>query len=87
MKLNVNKLKMALSASSQQKSKTPIECPVYNTKQFDGEASVILDLWEMQSTLLLLLLSGPLLFGVLVPDRVLSIGQIELFGIQTVYLC
>ena len=33
----------------------------------------------MQSTILMPLLPGPLLSGVLVPDRVLSMGQMELF--------
>ena len=36
------------------------ECPRYDTKQSDGEASVMLDVWEMQNTLLLLSLPGPL---------------------------
>ena len=44
----------------------------------------MLELWGMQNTLLLLLLPGPLLPGVVAPDRVLSIGQIELFDIKTV---
>ena len=50
------------------------ECPRYDTKQFDGEASVILELWGMQSTFLLLLLPGQLWPGVAAPDRVLSVG-------------
>ena len=36
------------------------------------------ELWEMQSTLTTPSLLGPLWPGVVVPDRVLSIGQIEL---------
>ena len=47
----------------------------------DGEAPVMLDLLGMQSTPLLPLFSGPLCPRVVVPDRVLSIGQIELFDI------
>ena len=31
-------------------SPTANECPVYDTKQSDGEAPVMLDLWGMQST-------------------------------------
>ena len=48
----------------------PYECPRYVTKQSDGEVSVMLELWGMRST--------PLLPGVVVPDRVPSMGQIEL---------
>ena len=39
----------------------------------------MLALWEMQSTLLLLSFPSPLWSGVVAPDRVLSMGQIELF--------
>ena len=42
--------------ASQQRSK----CPGYDTKQSDGEASVMLELWGMQSTHLLRSLPGPL---------------------------
>ena len=45
-------------------------------KQSDGEAPVT---WEMLSTSTLLLLPGPLWPGVLALDRVLSMGQVELF--------
>ena len=51
------------------------ECHVYDTKQPDGEASVMLELWEMRSTPSLPSLPCP---GDVVPDRVLSMGQIEL---------
>ena len=53
------------------------ECPGYDTKQSDGEVTVILKLWGMQTTPLLSSLPGPLWSGVVAPDRVLSIGQIE----------
>ena len=43
------------------------ECPGYDTKQSDNEAPVMLETWGMGSTIWL-----PLL-----PDRVLSIAQIE----------
>ena len=49
-----------------------------NTKQSDGEAPVILNLWGMQSTPSLPLLPGPLWPGVVAPNRVLSMGQTEL---------
>ena len=38
----------------------------------------MLELWEMQSTPLLASLPGPLWPEVVAPDRVLSMGQIEL---------
>ncbi len=44
----------------------------------------MLELWGMQSTPSLPLLPGPLWPGAVAPDRVLSIGEIELFDI---YLC
>ena len=36
------------------------ECSVYDTKQSDGEAPIMLELWGMQSTPLLQLLPDPL---------------------------
>ena len=54
------------------------EWPVYDTKQSDGEVSVMLELCGMQNTPSLPLLRGPLWPGVVTPDRVLSMGQIEL---------
>ena len=41
----------------------------------------------MQITPSLLSLPGPLWPLVVAPDRVLSMGQIELFDIQAVYVC
>ena len=38
----------------------PNKCPVYDTKQSDGEAPVMLELWEIRSTSSLLLLPCPL---------------------------
>ena len=49
----------------------PNECPVYDTKQSDGEVLVILELWGVWSTPSLLSLPGPFLPGVVAPDRVL----------------
>ena len=54
------------------------ECPVYDTKQSDGEAPVTLELWGTWSNPLLPLLPVPLWAGVVASDRVLSMGQIEL---------
>ena len=56
----------------------PNECPRYDTKQSDGEAQVMLELWGMQSTPSLPSLPGLLWFGVVAPDRIQSMGQIEL---------
>ena len=42
------------------------------------EVPVIVELWGMQSTPSLPSLPGPLCFGVVAPNRVLSMGQIEL---------
>ena len=41
----------------------------------------MLELWEMQSIPSLPLFPGALWPGVIAPDRVLSMGQIELFDI------
>ena len=46
-------------------------------KQSDGEASVIMEFYGMQSTPLLPSLPGPLWPGVVAPVRVLSMVQIE----------
>ena len=56
----------------------PNECPVYDTKLSDGEVSVIFELWVMRSTPSLPSIQGLLWPGVVAPDSVLSIGQIEL---------
>ena len=49
------------------------ECPGYDTKQSDGEAPVQ-ELWGMGSTPSLPLLPGPLWFGMVAPDSVVSMG-------------
>ena len=51
----------------------PQKCPGYDTKQSDGEVSIMLKLWGMQSTPLLPSISGPLMLGVAAPNRVLWI--------------
>ena len=43
----------------------------------------MLKFWGMRSTPLLTSLSGPLWPGVEAPDRVLSMGQMEMLEIQT----
>ena len=57
----------------------PSECPAYDTKQSDGEAPVMLELWRMPSTPLLPLLPSLFWPRVEAPDRVLFMGQTELF--------
>ena len=47
----------------------------------EGESPVMLVLWGMCSTSSLSLLLGPLRPGVVVLDKVLSMGQMELFDI------
>ena len=60
---------------SAERKDSPNEHPGYGTEQSDGEALV------MWSTLSLLSLSGPFWPRMVAPDRVLSMGQIELFDI------
>ena len=50
----------------------------YNTNQSNGEVPVMLELWVMRSIPLQPSLQDPLRPGVVAPDRVLSMGQIEL---------
>ena len=57
---------------------SPNEYPAYDTKQFEGDAPVMHELWGMQSSPLLSLIPGPLWPRVVAPDRVLSMSQIEL---------
>ena len=63
-----------------QGSKTPPnKCPGYDTKQSDGEASIMLELLGMQSTPFIAIALWP---GMVAPnDRVQSMGQTELFDI------
>ena len=56
----------------------PNECPGYVTKQSDCEAPVMLELWGIWSIPLLPPPPGPLCPGVVAPDKVLSMGYIEL---------
>ena len=60
---------------------SPNKSPTFDTKQHDGEAPVMLELWGMQSTFSLRLLTSPVWSGVVAPDRVLSMGQIVVFDI------
>ena len=57
---------------------SPNECPVYDTKQSDGEVPLMLEQWGMWSTPPLPFLPGPLWPEVVALDRVLSMGQLEL---------
>ena len=75
--LALNNLKW-FNAIKPYQTKPPNECPVYDTKKSDSKASVMLELLEMWSTPLLPSLPGPLWTGVKAPDKLLSMGQIEL---------
>ena len=57
---------------------TPDECCRYDTKQSDGEVSVMLELLGMLCTPSSPWLPGPLWCGEAASDRVLSLGLIEL---------
>ena len=50
-------------------------------KQSDGEALELSELWGMLNAPFLPSLPGPLRPGVVAPDRILSMAQIELFDI------
>ena len=65
-----------ISAEEKDSSK----CPGYNIKQFDGEAPV-LEIWGIWSTPSLPSLPGSLWPRVVACNRVLSLGQIEVFDI------
>ena len=54
---------------------------VYDTKQSDCEVPVMLEFWGMRSTPSMSSLPGSLCPGVVAPDRVLSMCQIELNGV------
>ena len=54
------------------------EYPGYDKKQSDGQVPVMQGLWGMQSFASLPSLPDPLRLRVIAPDRVLSMGQIEL---------
>ena len=63
----------------------PRQYPGYDSKQFDGEASVIIELWGLLSTPLLPSLPGHLHPRAVVPVRVLCMGQLELSNIENEY--
>ena len=60
---------------------SPNECPGYDTKQSDGEALVMLDLWRTQSVPSFPSLPSLHWPGVVEPNKFLYIGQIEQFDI------
>ena len=77
------------------KTPTTNECPDYDTKQSDGEAPVMLQLWRMRSTPWLPSLPGPLWPGVVATDKdpIYGLNRIKLwfeftgFDISTALLC
>ena len=54
------------------------ECPGHDTKHSDSAVPVMLELWRKQSTPSFSSLPGRIWPRVVTPDRVLSMGQIEL---------
>ena len=54
-------------------------------KQSDSEAPVMLELWGIRRTHLLPSLQGLFWSGLVAPDRVLSVGQIELMYLNCTY--
>ena len=62
-------LQNTLTACLLRSKSPPNKCPGYDTKQSDGEALVMLELWGMRSTPLLPSLPCPLQPGVVAPDR------------------
>ena len=74
---------LALSAASLQRGKIPPPTSVLDMTL--NNLMVKFQLWGMRSTPLLQLLPGSLWPGVVAPDRVLSMGQIEWFDISTLY--
>ena len=63
--------------------RSPNYYPISETNQSDGEAPVMLELFGMLSTPSLPSLPVPLWHGVVAPDRVLSMDQIELNCVLT----
>ena len=60
-----------MPTASLQRGKTPpTNILIYDTKQSDSEASVMLEIWEIWSTPSLPLLPGPLWPGVVAPVSV-----------------
>ena len=57
---------------------SPTNVLIYNIKPSVGEASIMPELWEIRSTTSLPLFPGSLWPGVVAPDRVLYMSQIEL---------
>ncbi len=55
--------------STEGKTPLPDGCPVYDTKQFDGEVPVRLDFWRNASTPSLPSLPGPLWPGAVAPNK------------------
>ena len=55
------------------------DCHGYDIEQFDGETPVMLEFGGMRSTPSLPSLTDHLRSEMVAPDRVLSMGQIELF--------
>ena len=64
-------------------SLTHTHCHGYDIKKSDGEALVMLELWEVRSTPSLPSLPFPLWLRMVAPESVLSMSQTEQFDILT----
>ena len=71
-------LQNTLTASLQRVKTLQMSVYGYGTKQSDGEAPIMLELWGMWCIPLLPSLPGLLLPGVIATDRGPSMGQVEL---------
>ena len=58
----------------QRSQSVPSECPGYNTKQSNGDVSVMLELWGMQSTPLSPSLQCLFWLSIVAPDKAVSMG-------------
>ena len=67
------------------KTPTPNEFPVYDTKQSNGVAPVMQELWGMWSTPSLPLLPGPFWPRLVATVTIISMSLVELFDILTQY--
>ena len=57
---------------------------IYDSKEFDNEVQVMMEIWRMRSSPLLPSLPDQLGFGVEALDRVQSMGQIKLKCVTTI---
>ena len=74
-----------LIASLQRSKTSPNQYSEDGIKQSDNDSPVIMDHWGMRSITSSPLSTGPVKLGVASPDRVISIGRIQLFYSMQTY--